>query len=184
MKRVRQAVLAPLSLTKTVEPNPRTKKRIRVWTDGACRGNGKKRPRAGCGAFFGVGDPRNVSEPLPGALQTNQRAEMFAAIRALEVLRAEPAAPVQLITDSKYVIKGVTEWIAGWKRRGWLASSGKPVKNRDLWERLDRLASARTVHWTHVKGHSGDPGNEAADALATRAADDPRALKRRKAEEL
>lgn len=161
-------------MQKTPETDSST---IRVWTDGACKGNGKtsKLPRAGSGVYFGPGDPRNVSEPLPGDKQTNQRAEMHAAIRALEVLIEEPrTTPVEIITDSQYLIKGITTWIKGWKQRDWISSNFKPVANRDLWEKLDALSSGRPVSWTHVKGHSDDPGNEAADRLATQGADAPR----------
>lgn len=139
-----------------------------VWTDGACQNNGKPGAIAGVGVYFGDGDARNVSEPLEGA-QTNQRAELKGAIRALEVLAADGdlRGPVQIRTDSRYVQKGLHEWLQGWKRRGWRTAGGDPVKNRELWEQLDALnARFADVTLVHVPGHSGIHGNEQADRLA------------------
>ncbi|WP_232066388.1 ribonuclease HI [Tsukamurella tyrosinosolvens] len=99
---------------------------------------------------------------------TNNRMELLGAITALEALTEQH--PVTLHTDSQYVIKGITEWLAGWKRRGWKTSSGGAVKNEDLWRRLDAVAGAHTVDWRWVKGHAGHEGNELADSLATRGA--------------
>jgi ribonuclease HI len=96
--------------------------------------------------------------------------ELRAVIQALETLQ-KPCA-VRLITDSQYVMKGVTEWMAGWKRRGWRTASRKPVANRDLWERLDQALQRHEVEWQWVRGHSGQDGNERADALANRAIDE------------
>jgi ribonuclease HI len=102
-------------------------------------------------------------------MTTNNRMELSAAIAALLALR-QPCA-VQLFTDSKYVLQGLTEWLPGWRQRGWLTVDKKPVKNKDLWEKLDRATSLHQVQWTWVKGHSGVPGNEAADRLANLAID-------------
>lgn len=141
--------------------------RADVWVDGACSRNGQAGAKAGWGVYFGPDDARNASEPLAGAAQTNQRAELSAAICALE--RA-PAAPceVHVHTDSKYVIQGITEWIANWRRNGWMNAQKKPVSNADLWTRLDALARLRgtALHWHWVKGHSNDANNDAADRLA------------------
>ncbi|OHT92420.1 ribonuclease HI [Mycobacterium syngnathidarum] len=99
---------------------------------------------------------------------TNNRMELLAAIVALEAITA--ARPIQLWTDSQYVRQGITSWISGWKRKGWKTSTGQPVKNADLWRRLDTVAAQHTVDWRWVKGHAGHEGNELADQLATRGA--------------
>ena len=104
------------------------------------------------------------------ATTTNNRMELMAAIEGLAALK-EPCA-VALTTDSTYVMKGITEWLAGWKRKGWKTSSRKPVANADLWQRLDEQNQRHHVTWSWVKGHSGHPGNERADALANRAIDE------------
>ena len=108
---------------------------------------------------------------LSGAEQetTNNRMELMAAIAALEALKR--SCEVQLTTDSEYVRQGVTRWINGWKRNGWRTSQKKPVKNRDLWERLDSALGGHEIEWCWVKGHSGDPGNERADLEANLAID-------------
>jgi ribonuclease HI len=100
---------------------------------------------------------------------TNNRMELTAAIRALEALKRPVEAT--LYTDSQYVIKGVTEWVAGWKARGWRTADKKAVKNQDLWEQLDALAARHDLEWRWVRGHTGVPGNERADALANQAID-------------
>ena len=100
---------------------------------------------------------------------TNNRMELIAAIEALD--RCTPDQSIRLITDSEYLRKGITEWLSGWKSRGWKTAARKPVKNRDLWEALDALALDRNIEWRWVKGHSGDPGNEHADRLANEAID-------------
>jgi len=103
-------------------------------------------------------------------LTTNNRMELTAAIRALAALKGRQR--VVLHTDSKYLMDGVRAWLPGWKRRGWKTAAGKPVKNQDLWEALDELASRHDVTWKWVRGHSGHAGNEEADALANRAIDE------------
>jgi len=100
---------------------------------------------------------------------TNNRMELTAAIEALRALNH--STDVDLYTDSQYLRKGVLEWMANWKRRNWMTASKKPVKNRDLWEQLDQLLAEHRIRWHWVKGHSGDPGNEHADALANAAID-------------
>jgi ribonuclease HI len=105
-----------------------------------------------------------------GELQTtNNRMELMAAIVALETLKRP--SRVLLHTDSQYVLKGMTEWIVGWKRRGWITADKKPVKNVDLWQRLEKAAAPHALRWAWVRGHTGDPGNEQADALANQGVD-------------
>ena len=139
-----------------------------VYTDGACSANGTKEAKAGSGVWFGAGDPRNISKRLPGNPQTNQRAELYAVLLAL---RAIPKGNrVSVHTDSNYVIGCCTQWLKNWKRNGWRAASNKPVQNADLVKAIDaELVSRETVRFIWVKGHSGDQGNDGADALATAA---------------
>ena len=136
-----------------------------IHTDGACRGN----PGPGGGgvllSFNGTHKELSGGEPAT----TNNRMELTAAIMGLGALKRPTVATLQ--TDSQYVIKGITEWLPAWKARGWRTADRKPVKNQDLWERLDQLAGAHTLRWQWVKGHSGDPGNERADELANLAID-------------
>lgn len=141
--------------------------RIEIFTDGACRGNPGP---GGWGALLRFGD--TVKE-LSGAEAetTNNRMELTAAIRALESLR-HARYPVVLTTDSRYVRDGVTQWLAGWKRKGWLTADRQPVKNKDLWVRLDELAQQYAIDWRWVKGHSGHAENERVDQLANLAIDE------------
>ncbi len=135
-------------------------KAVTVYTDGACRGNPGP---GGWGATLRYGD--NVREMQGGEGQTtNNRMELMAAIEALGAL-TEPCK-VTLYTDSRYVRDGITLWLPGWRRRGWVTKAKKPVKNQDLWTRLDDLVQRHEVDWRWVKGHAGHPGNERADALA------------------
>jgi ribonuclease HI len=142
---------------------------VEIYTDGACRGNPGP---GGWAALLSFGE---IEKELAGAevLTTNNRMELTAVIRALEALK-KPSA-VRVFTDSEYVRKGITEWVKGWKARDWKTSDRKPVKNRDLWERLDELAAGHQVQWQWVKGHSGVPGNERVDRLANEAIDAMRA---------
>jgi ribonuclease HI len=139
--------------------------RIEIYTDGACRGNpgpGGWAATLQLGAHF-----RELSGAEPAT--TNNRMELTAVIEALAALKRESA--VRLYTDSEYVRRGITEWLKAWKARDWRTADKKPVKNRDLWERLDTLAARHDIEWHWVKGHSGVPGNERVDRLANAALD-------------
>jgi ribonuclease HI len=131
-----------------------------IYTDGACSGNPGP---GGWGAVLSSGKHR---KELSGgeARTTNNRMELMAAIRALEALKRP--STVRLFTDSAYLRNGITSWIHSWKRNGWLTSDRKPVKNVDLWQRLDEALARHDVHWHWVRGHSGDSENERADELA------------------
>jgi ribonuclease HI len=115
-----------------------------------------------------AGDKRNTIKGAE-ANTTNNRMELMAAIKALEAL--EHRSAVDLYTDSQYLRKGVLEWMENWKAKNWKTAARKPVKNRDLWERLDQLLSGHEIAWHWVKGHAGNPGNEKADQLANQAID-------------
>ncbi|MEK4033611.1 ribonuclease HI [Methylocystis sp. IM3] len=135
-------------------------KRVSIWTDGACSGNPGP---GGWGAILRFGDREKElcgGEPLT----TNNRMELMAAIMALEAL-TRPCA-IDLYTDSQYVRGGVTSWITNWKKRGWTTADRKPVKNVELWQRLEAAEERHDVAWHWVRGHSGDEMNERADALA------------------
>ena len=139
--------------------------RITIYTDGACRGNPGP---GGWGALMIAGErQRTLNGSAPET--TNNRMELTAAIEALDALKRRSA--IDLYTDSQYLRKGVLEWMANWKRRNWQTAAKKPVKNRDLWERLDQQLGEHDIGWHWVKGHSGDPGNERADELANEAID-------------
>ena len=138
---------------------------IEIYADGACKGNPGP---GGWGALLRHGG--HERELFGGeAATTNNRMELTAVIRALEALKRP--CRVRLYTDSQYVQKGISEWIHGWKKRGWKTSGNGPVKNADLWRRLDELAARHAVEWHWVKGHAGHPGNERADRLANRGVD-------------
>ncbi len=139
---------------------------VEIFTDGACRGNPGP---GGWGALLRYGG--HEKELCGGEAQTtNNRMELMAAIRALESLK-RPCS-VQLTTDSSYVRNGIMEWLPNWKKRGWKTAAKKPVKNADLWQRLDRAVQAHRISWHWVKGHSGHPENEHADTLANRGIDE------------
>ncbi|WP_052615965.1 ribonuclease HI [Mycobacteroides abscessus] len=135
-----------------------------VYTDGACHGN------PGPGGWGAVLRSGEHEKQLYGGERgtTNNRMELMAAIMALEAITTQHQ--VQLWTDSQYVRNGITSWIAGWKRNGWKTSAKAPVKNADLWQRLDTAAARFDIDWRWVKGHAGHQGNELADQLATRGA--------------
>lgn len=141
-------------------------KAVEIYTDGACRGN------PGPGGWGVLLRYNGHERTLKGAERetTNNRMELMAAIQGLESLTRP--CQVRLTTDSQYVQKGITEWIAGWKRRGWKNAAKQPVKNADLWQRLEAATHAHEVHWHWVRGHSGHPENERADELANQAIDE------------
>ncbi|HSB23724.1 MAG TPA: ribonuclease HI [Burkholderiaceae bacterium] len=133
-----------------------------VYTDGACKGNPGP---GGWGALLRWGD--HEKEMFGGeARTTNNRMELTAVIEALSALKQR--CRVAVYTDSEYVKNGITSWIHNWKQRGWRTADKKPVKNVELWQRLDELATAHDVRWHWVRGHNGDPGNERADELANK----------------
>ena len=138
---------------------------VKIFTDGACRGNPGP---GGWGAILCYGD---TERELSGAesLTTNNRMELLAAIKALEALKRH--CTVQLTTDSEYVRSGIVQWLPQWKQRNWRTSARKPVKNVDLWQRLDELSRQHDISWHWVRGHSGHPENERADQLANAAID-------------
>lgn len=136
-----------------------------IYTDGACRGNPGM---GGWAALLRTGaHEREIHGAEPHT--TNNRMELTAVIRALEALRRPVEARVY--TDSEYVRRGITEWLASWKTRGWRTADRKPVKNQDLWERLDQLAASHRIEWHWVRGHSGVEDNERVDRLANQAID-------------
>ncbi len=140
--------------------------KVVLYTDGACRGNPGP---GGWGVYLQYGDH---SKSLYGfdAQTTNNRMELEAVIQGLKALTRSCA--VEVYTDSKYVMQGISEWLDGWKRNGWKTAAKKPVKNQDLWQQLDQQVAQHQVSWHWVKGHAGIPGNEMADQLANRAIDE------------
>lgn len=138
---------------------------VKIYTDGACRGN------PGPGGWGALLRFREHEKSLLGSefLTTNNRMELQAAISALESLKHDCA--VILTTDSQYVRNGITQWLARWKQNGWKTSARKPVKNDDLWRKLDILASRHIIDWRWVKGHSGHQENDYVDSLANEAID-------------
>lgn len=145
--------------------NNQVASQVVIYTDGACKGNPGP---GGWGVLLRAAD--GTEKELFGGERatTNNRMEMTAVIEALAALK-RPCA-VQLYLDSQYVLKGITEWLAGWKARGWKTATKEPVKNVDLWQKLDQLVSGagHTIDWRWVRGHTGDPGNERADTLANK----------------
>ncbi|MEJ2388899.1 MAG: ribonuclease HI [Chromatiaceae bacterium] len=134
--------------------------RVEIFTDGSCKGNPGP---GGWGAVLRYGQhEKELSGGEP--MTTNNRMELMAVIRALEALKR--ASRVRVTTDSQYVKRGVTEWLARWKRNGWRTAQRESVKNRDLWERLDRAMAVHDLQWQWVRGHAGHPENERADRLA------------------
>lgn len=141
---------------------------VEIYTDGACKGNPGL---GGWGAFLKSG--AHEKELFGGEPNTtNNRMELLAVIRALEAL-TKPCNVV-LWTDSQYVQKGISEWIHGWKARGWKTAAKEPVKNADLWQALDAVSQKHNIDWRWVKGHAGHPGNERADQLANRGVESAR----------
>lgn len=140
--------------------------KVIIYTDGACRGN------PGPGGWGAILSKGMHEKELYGAERdtTNNRMELMAAIRGLEALKRP--CEVTLVTDSVYLKKGITEWLPQWHRRGWKTAGRKPVKNIDLWQRLEQALDGHRLHWKWIKGHSGHPENERADQLANRAVDE------------
>lgn len=138
---------------------------VQIYTDGACRGNPGP---GGWGAILRYGD---IEKELYGGEKetTNNRMELMAAIKALESL-SRPCS-IDLTTDSQYVRQGISQWIENWKKRGWKTAAKKPVKNIDLWKRLDEAAAKHDINWHWVRGHSGHDENERADILANKGID-------------
>lgn len=139
---------------------------VKIYTDGACKGN------PGPGGWGALLIYKAVEKELWGGERetTNNRMELMAAIESLSALKK--TCEVQLYTDSQYVKKGITEWLEGWKAKGWKTASKQPVKNMDLWKALDEQVAKHQVSWHWVKGHAGDWGNERADQLANRGVDE------------
>ncbi len=139
---------------------------VEIFTDGACRGN------PGPGGWGALLRYNGVERELYGyqPVSTNNQMELMAAIQALETLKRP--CDVILTTDSQYVRQGITEWLAGWKRKGWKTAAGKPVKNQELWQRLDTASAQHKIDWRWVKGHSGHAENERVDQLANQAIDE------------
>lgn len=139
---------------------------VEVFTDGACRGN------PGPGGWGALLRFKGKEKELYGGEKntTNNRMELMAAISAMESLTRP--CQVRLTTDSQYVMKGITEWLAGWKKKGWKTAGRQPVKNVDLWQRLDRALAPHQVEWKWVRGHTGHPENERADQLANKGIDE------------
>ncbi len=141
-------------------------KEIIIYTDGACSGN------PGPGGWGAILRYNGHKKEIYGSQKdtTNNRMELTAVIEALSTLK-EPCKVV-LYTDSKYIIDGITQWIDGWKAKGWKTANKKHVKNDDLWKKLDELCNGHDINWQWVKGHDGNPGNERADELACKGADE------------
>ena len=140
-------------------------KQVTIYTDGACRGN------PGPGGWGALIKFDSMEKEIFGGKNdtTNNQMELLAAIEGLATLK-EPCS-VELFTDSKYVMDGITQWIKNWKKNNWKTAAKKDVKNKELWQKLDHLISKHQVQWNWVKGHSGDAGNETADLLANKGID-------------
>ncbi len=144
-----------------VVTNQKQEKIVRLYTDGACLGN------PGPGGWGAVLSWKGQIKELSGGQvdTTNNQMELTAVIKGLEALKRP--VTLNVVTDSKYVMQGITQWIAGWKQNGWRTAAKKPVANRELWEKLDGLLNVHNVSWDWVKGHSGHPQNEICDRLAS-----------------
>ncbi|RUS72540.1 hypothetical protein EGW08_019693 [Elysia chlorotica] len=140
-----------------------------VYTDGACFFNGKHGQVAGIGVFWATDDTDNASEVLPGT-PSNHRAEIHAAIRAVQIAKTKEVKKLILYTDSQYLINGITKWIGGWKKRDWKTSAGEPVKNKEDFEALDKEISEISIKWVYAKGKNGIEECDQADKLAKKGA--------------
>lgn len=144
----------------------KNKKEVTIYTDGACRGNPGP---GGWGVAMYYG--KHEKQLYGGEKETtNNRMELMAAIQGLATLKE--SCHVHLYTDSKYVMQGIETWMDNWKKNNWRTAAKKPVKNQDLWQQLDEETKRHDIRWSWVKGHSGDPGNELADALANKGIDE------------
>jgi ribonuclease HI len=141
-------------------------KKIDIYTDGACRGN------PGPGGWGALLIYKDADKAIYGGEidTTNNRMEMTAIIEALKIVKMD--CNITLYTDSKYVMDGITKWLSNWKKKGWITSNKKPVKNKDLWQILEESISKHNIEWQWVKGHAGIPGNEKADELANQGIDE------------
>jgi len=141
-------------------------KKIDIYTDGACRGN------PGPGGWGALLIYKDADKAIYGGEidTTNNRMEMTAIIEALKIVKMD--CNITLYTDSKYVMDGITKWLSNWKKKGWITSKKKPVKNKDLWQILEESISKHNIEWQWVKGHAGIPGNEKADELANQGIDE------------
>ena len=141
-------------------------KKIDIYTDGACRGN------PGPGGWGALLIYKDADKTIYGGEKntTNNRMEMTAIIEALKIVKMD--CEITLYTDSKYVMDGITKWLPNWKKKGWITSNKKPVKNKDLWQILEECISKQNIEWQWVKGHAGIPGNEKADELANQGIDE------------
>ena len=151
-----------------------SKLRIIAYTDGACSGNPGP---GGWGLYFKAenkkGEILKENKFYGNEVHTtNNRMELIGAIKAIEKLNQKNGVSLTIRTDSTYVRKGITVWLSNWKKNNWLKSDKKPVENKDLWEQLDKIVSKHSVNWEWVKGHSGEKGNEIADALARKGRDE------------
>ena len=141
-------------------------KKIDIYTDGACRGN------PGPGGWGALLIYKDANKTIYGGEKntTNNRMEMTAIIEALKIVKMD--CEITLYTDSKYVMDGITKWLPNWKKKGWITSNKKPVKNKDLWHILEECISKQNIEWQWVRGHAGIPGNEKADELANQGIDE------------
>lgn len=156
----------------TVDVTESSKDLLIIYADGSALSNGRAGARAGAGVYFGPNDKRNQSVRVRATeAQTNQRAELLAATLALRHA-GNTALPLEIRTDSRYVVMGATEWLHNWKMNGFQSAARQAILHQDLWQEIDQLCQERTgqVIWRHVKGHSNEPGNDAADALAKQGA--------------
>ena len=144
-----------------------------VSIDGSCKGNGTGHAISGFGIYWGPNHPYNISERISKTEnQSNQVAELTAAVRAVEQIREKGFKEMNIQTDSMYVCNGITSWVSKWLNNGWKTAQGNEVKHKELWQRLHEQCKLVTIHWKHVKGHAGNPENEAADQLANTATDE------------
>ena len=143
----------------TLDEGPEQRQKVVIYTDGGCRGN------PGCGAWAAILSTQKHRRVLAGVAPstTNNQMELKPVIEGLNALKRR--CDVRIVSDSKYVVSGITEWIEGWKRRGWKTAGKKPVKNRDLWIELDEAASKHEIKWEWTRGHAGHPENEKCDEL-------------------